>query len=404
MSTNEDSLPNAYKYAWNKDSETSLEDFLARYKPSLVQNDGSKPWIWVKRSDPQKEDQGVAEATTEAKELLNGIIGKVEGIKNDASIPLRSNKKIGAKSKKEVREEVQSEATERLKAIAIRHGYVSGKWLIFTSADKVDMIWSNVAASLVSGPLSSTSAYLAKVATSPESETPNYQHIICVYIPDVYDKEKVTDVMRVLLRNHGVTLSGVKANLYTSAGIDSKHPSGIQSTVWKNTALMKDTEIKELKDAFFAESTSVKTAPNSTVTPTSITSKEALATNGKAKPKPTKVDDDPFVSDDDTRIEERLKTAAQSKAMAKGITSKPKATDNGSDSEDEQRRKHTLKAKKTAWKAHSTAGVDNEDDAAEEEARKQALKVKKGAKKTKRSPDDEDEDGEPPKKKRGGKW
>ena len=55
--------------------------------------------------------------------------------------------------------------------------------------------------------------------------------------------------MKVLLRNHGVNLSGVKSDLYTligqffisdyiprvhyllPPGIDSKHPSGIPSTV-----------------------------------------------------------------------------------------------------------------------------------------------------------------------------
>jgi hypothetical protein len=57
-----------------------------------------------------------------------------------------------------------------------------------------------------------------------------------------------TKIMRVLLRNHGATLSGVKSNLYTTIGkmrlifwfqqtnaktlgIDSKHASGIPSTV-----------------------------------------------------------------------------------------------------------------------------------------------------------------------------
>ena len=48
--------------------------------------------------------------------------------------------------------------------------------------------------SLVSGPLSSTSTFLAKVATSPQNDTPNYSHLICVYMPDVYDQGSVTEV------------------------------------------------------------------------------------------------------------------------------------------------------------------------------------------------------------------
>jgi hypothetical protein len=49
-------------------------------------------------------------------------------------------------------------------------------------------------ASLASGPLHSTPAFSAKVATSSESEIPNAQHLICVYLPDVYDKAAVTEV------------------------------------------------------------------------------------------------------------------------------------------------------------------------------------------------------------------
>jgi hypothetical protein len=43
-------------------------------------------------------------------------------------IPIRANKKKGLKSKKEVREEIQTQAASQLKEIAVKHGYVSGKW------------------------------------------------------------------------------------------------------------------------------------------------------------------------------------------------------------------------------------------------------------------------------------
>lgn len=49
-------------------------------------------------------------------------------LQNDESIPVRSNKKKGLKSKKEVREEVQEEATKALKEIATKHKFTSGKW------------------------------------------------------------------------------------------------------------------------------------------------------------------------------------------------------------------------------------------------------------------------------------
>ena len=48
--------------------------------------------------------------------------------------------------------------------------------------------------SLVEGPLSKTAAYLAKVATCPVTDTHNSQHVLCIYVPDVYDKPAVTEV------------------------------------------------------------------------------------------------------------------------------------------------------------------------------------------------------------------
>src|SRR6266550_576060 len=82
--------------------------------------------------------------------------------------------------------------------------------LIFATPEKVDAIWAALASkfeargtawhayhfaeSLISGPLASSSARVAKVSTSPSTEVPHYQHVICLYIPNVYDKEDVTAV------------------------------------------------------------------------------------------------------------------------------------------------------------------------------------------------------------------
>ncbi|PCH35631.1 hypothetical protein WOLCODRAFT_80886 [Wolfiporia cocos MD-104 SS10] len=303
MSKDDDIVPQQYPYYWSADSELSLQEFLTKagYKPSMVQDDGTKPWLWVRKSDPSKEDGNVASAEEEASQLLKEVTAKVTEIQDDDSIPIRSNKKKGTKSKKELREAVQNEATEKLKEIAIRHGDVSGKWLIFAPPNKVDHVWATIANSLISGPLSSTSAHLAKVATCPQNETPNYSHVLCLYIPDVYNQQDVTEVIAlsshscVLLRRHGMNLMGVKSNLYTRIGLDSKHPSGIQSTVWKNTALMPDADIKASSKSTGADATTAKPADTATTT----VDKPALS---KLRPKlklKKKKTDDPFGSDDE---------------------------------------------------------------------------------------------------------
>ncbi|KAI0041344.1 hypothetical protein FA95DRAFT_1591090 [Auriscalpium vulgare] len=343
----EDALPQSstYTYKWSPESESELPlaDFLSKYKPSMVQDDGTKPWIWVRGSQKaSKDDEKVDTAVEEAQALLEEVTEKVESIKNDDSIPMRSSKKTGAKSKKELREAEQAQATEKLKEISIRTGYVSGKWLIFAPADKVDMIWSAVATSLVSGPLSSTAAYLAKVATSPKHDTPNYQHVLCIYMPDVYDKAAVAEVLKTLVGKHGVTTLGVKSNLYTSIGLDSKHASGVPSTVWKNTAVLPDAEIKALKEAYFADLEASKSKPKpaasvpDAVVDDSEQPAEKPAAKGKGKPKLKKKagKDDPFASDSGEENASPPAPAPKKKAAPKG---KKRGKQVDDDEEDDER-------------------------------------------------------------------
>ncbi|CDO70538.1 hypothetical protein BN946_scf184573.g6 [Trametes cinnabarina] len=365
MSKLDDTIPDDYPYEWTPGSQSSLQEFLAK-------------WLWVRKSDTLPNAMGIKEAVQDASALLSEITERVEKIQKDPSIPIRSNKKKGMKSKKELREEAQREATEKLKEIAQKHGYVSGKWLIFAPPDRVDVVWNTIANSLVSGPLSSTSAYAAKVATSPQNDTPHYNHLLCVYMPDIYDQDSVTAVMRVLLREHGMNLMGVKSNLYTEIGIDSKHPSGIPSTVcpfpptasdswlkfpltylsigqaWKNTALMKDTEIKALRDEYFAEVNAAKCASAE-----EATAKAATAETKKPKPKlKKKANDDPFGSDDeDEKDEDKGKKPASSssaparaKAKAKKPMPKTKAAADESASEDEGEAEAHQGTKKSAHK------------------------------------------------------
>ncbi|KAH9856015.1 hypothetical protein C2E23DRAFT_751103 [Lenzites betulinus] len=372
MGKEDDTIPENYQYQWTPKAELSLQDFLSKYKPSMVQNDGTKPWLWVHKSDSGLEAKGDEEAIAEATTLLSQVTERVQEIQDDAAIPIRSNKKKGLKSKKELREEVQHEATEKLKEISQKHGCVSGKWLIFAPPDKVDFVWNHIANSLVSGPLASTSAYSAKVATSPQSDTPNYSHLVSVYVPDVYDQPSVTEVMKVLLRSHGLNLMGVKSNLYTSIGIDSKHPSGIPSTVWKSTALMKDTEIKALKEEFFTGLNAAKT-----VTTEETAAKKATAGDSK-KPKPKlkkKGGDNPFGSDDeDAEIDEKPKSSAASTAP---------------------------KGKKPAPTKKAAADTFASDDGIEEQVPKAKIQPKKRAAKRAKQDDDDDSEDEAPKKKKG---
>ncbi|KAE9411589.1 hypothetical protein BT96DRAFT_846293 [Gymnopus androsaceus JB14] len=322
----EDVISAGYKYTWDSTSNSgiSLKEYLEKYKPSMVENDGLKPWIWVRNGNDQSETANESAALKEGTAILKDVTERVESIKNDPAIPARSSKKTGAKGKKEVREELQSNATEKFKEIAQKYNYTCGKWLMFVGPDRVDKIWSSLATSLVEGPLASTPAFCAKVATTPRVMPPNYQHVICLYMPNVYDKDTVTEVMKILIRNHGFTLSGVKSDMYTLLGIDSKHPSGIQSTIWKNKDLMEEKEMKALKEAFYKKGKSTN-AESSGANADSKPANAPVQSTSKAKPKKKKND---FASDEeDDGMEQQRKEELIKRKKASAVSKRANDSD-----------------------------------------------------------------------------
>jgi len=78
---NEDVIPENYTYEWSANSDVPLADFLTKYKPSMVQNDGTKPWIWVRGVDSPAGMKGMEEAVKEASTLLDEVSKRVEDIK-----------------------------------------------------------------------------------------------------------------------------------------------------------------------------------------------------------------------------------------------------------------------------------------------------------------------------------
>ncbi|KAJ3889232.1 translation initiation factor eIF 4e-like domain-containing protein [Lentinula edodes] len=338
---NEDAIPEGdYKYAWTSTSNVPLDDFLSKYKPSMVENDGTKPWIWVRKGGDTRSFTSADEIAVleESSKILTEITDQIENIKNDPSIPTRSNKKTGAKSKKEVREELQRDAQERFEEIARKYKYLCGKWLMFASTEKIDMIWSSLATSLINGPLADTDAFCAKVATTPRDANPNHLHVICLYFPDVYNKDAVTKAMKILLRNHGFNLSGVKSDMYTLLGIDSKHPSGIPSTIWKNKDLMDDKEIQALKDAFFAELKGGKSSIAQSPDKADPNDKKPMDVSAASadKPRTKRKQKDIFASDDDDDNDGEQKRRAELMQKKKATAVSKRRSDKDKDSDEDQ--------------------------------------------------------------------
>jgi len=156
---------------------------------------------------------------------------------------------------------------------------------------------------------------------------------------------------------------------FFSLGIDSKHASGIPSTVWKNAAILPDKDSKELKNAYFAGLASNKGPSTETTALPSVAAaekSESTVASAKTKPKPKlkKVEDDPFASDDDGKEVPNI-PAKHKKTEAR--EPKPRKESDDDDSDD-GRKKSKAKAS-----TKRTKKVEDDNDEAEDERPKKKV-------------------------------
>ncbi|EJU04991.1 hypothetical protein DACRYDRAFT_114291 [Dacryopinax primogenitus] len=317
--------PVDYVYSWSSEHELPLEQFLSKHKPSMIQDNGSKPWIWVRRPEsvaPAMPDGVVEEALSILEDATQ---------KNDDKIPTRSNKKTGARSKKELREEVQVKASEELKKLSQDKEFTHGKWLFFAQPDSVDGMWTRIARSLAS------------------DERP--QHLICVYLPDLYDKAAVTEVLKVLIGKVGLTPSSAKTDLYTQIGIDSKHPSGIRSTIWQVKELLKEDELQKLRDEFTAGQNSFR----------------------PSKPKMTTKKDDPFGDEEDEN--DNPKPAIKKGTKRKDVFDDDDDDDDGTQMPDKKAKMSAVKSARKQNESETEHEGDEEDKPIKQNAIKSDAKA-----------------------------
>ncbi|CAE6418138.1 unnamed protein product, partial [Rhizoctonia solani] len=147
-----------------------------------------------------------------------------------------------------------------------------------------------MARDLVTGALSKTPAFCLKVATTPADVLPNHRYLICLYLPDLYDKAIVTEVLRTVCQSTGIRPNSAKTDLYTILGLDSKHASGIKST--NPTDLVPDAELKALTDAYWSEATKKTTGGSESA------SKPTEGNKKKFTKRPRKEEPDDDVFDD----------------------------------------------------------------------------------------------------------
>ncbi|EEB94151.1 hypothetical protein MPER_07085 [Moniliophthora perniciosa FA553] len=134
-------------------------------------------------------------------------------------------------------------------------------------------------------PLAETDVHTAKVSTSPERDDPKYQHVICLYIPDVYDKDSVTKYVPTGLEKNSFDTQRTALDLEEFSTHERLRDEG---SVYRGL---------ELKEQFYTE---LRAVPKVTAVPAATTSTTtAAASQTKPKLKKKKGKDDPFASDDE---------------------------------------------------------------------------------------------------------
>ncbi|KAG5633427.1 hypothetical protein H0H81_007873, partial [Sphagnurus paluster] len=110
-----------------------------------------------------------------------------------------------------------------LDALALAHGVLSGKWMVYAKPHQVDDLWSRIATAVVANAPSGTGAR-AKVSPA----RPDEPHVVCVYVEDYSDPQEVARV-REALRRAGVRWKiGFKPDVYTHLGIYKGNGWGIR--------------------------------------------------------------------------------------------------------------------------------------------------------------------------------
>src|SRR5579859_3102860 len=199
-------------YVFTSGGTRPLSPFLLQNRPSQV-TALTTDWIWLRRADtesPETEEWLQMEAINAGKSILNNTIVKLRHSASSESTQIRE------------------EAKKELQLVAENFGMLGGKWLVYASTANIDAVWEKLAISFDHGDLATTKCHGMKVSTA----APSQPHVICVYLPNIFDQTAAGEVLAVL-REMGIKPQGAKPDLYTLIELYAKHPSGISPTLWK---------------------------------------------------------------------------------------------------------------------------------------------------------------------------
>lgn len=209
----------------------SIDEFIDRLPPKTTSVSDIGPWIWVanphrsgrdKSKQPQVEDKLIP--------LGRDLLQEAQ----TRRIKIRA--KGGAGVSRTLMQEGK-DLKKRLANLAKQSNVLTGKWMLFETANNVNEVWRSVAEETIGNRLGSA----AKVATD---EGTGSTRLICVYTKDFNDTDDVLRVLRELDdmgfvdRKKGIYY---KADVYTHLDIFSNNAGdyGLQASMYSSNNLLR---------------------------------------------------------------------------------------------------------------------------------------------------------------------
>jgi hypothetical protein len=206
----------------------TVSEFLERLPPSTAKAKDIGPWIFVRNPllPSSDSDTNVAAFVAKGTNLLHRFENEKTTLESEhaktgkgrpaAPLTLRINR-------------LRHQLERDIFAAARETGVITGKWMVFPTADRVDEFWAAVAGATVKGEL----GIEAKVATD-EPTKKDSARLIAVYTRDYEDKDDVRRVLRKLL-DLGLVKADqrpiyYKCDALTYLEINSGNPYGLKAS------------------------------------------------------------------------------------------------------------------------------------------------------------------------------
>ncbi|KAL4779817.1 hypothetical protein BJX76DRAFT_361429 [Aspergillus varians] len=205
-------------------------DFLKRLSPSTTKADCIGAWIYIHNPQAPHLKDDVPGFTRKGREALNEFETEEVRLRYENDRQGGSAIELARKVKP-----LERELEKHIFMLARETNCVTGKWMMFITADRVDSYWRAVADATMKGHL----GIAAKVATNDgEGRT----RLLAVYTRDYEDREDVKRVLRKLVELNLVKRGGrpiyYKRDALTYLDIMSKNRYGLKATAFSSADML----------------------------------------------------------------------------------------------------------------------------------------------------------------------